>query len=225
MNYYAVERTGDHLAHYGIKGMRWGVRKAIVMGNQKKLDQHFKKAAKKLSKLQDKALHSGKYAAKAAAYGVAAAGTGSVAIGDTSGALSKYLQKRFSPHSKYMAVYKKYVEPHKGTSQKAYEAAVESLRKSQGISDQVSHDKLASGAKIKSLGDLIEKHNKEIRIGAGIATAGLGALAAKNAYIATHKSKYINKADSFKRNMDEAFSGTKYQGQYVAPPKKKKKRR
>lgn len=27
MNYYAVERTGDHLEHYGVKGMRWGVRR------------------------------------------------------------------------------------------------------------------------------------------------------------------------------------------------------
>lgn len=25
--YYAVERSGDHLAHVGVKGMKWGVRK------------------------------------------------------------------------------------------------------------------------------------------------------------------------------------------------------
>lgn len=25
--YYAVQRSGNHLSHYGVKGMRWGVRK------------------------------------------------------------------------------------------------------------------------------------------------------------------------------------------------------
>ena len=203
--------------------MKWGVRKAVVLGNQKKLDKHFRKAAKKLSKLQDKALHSGKYAVKATAYGAAAAGTGSIAIGNN--AIAKRLQNRFMPHSRYMDVYKKYVVPFKATSKKAYESAEAALRKAQGISDQVSHNKLAAGAKIKNLGDLMEKHNKKVRIGAGIATAGLGALAAKNAYIATHKKKYLDKADNFKRSMDEAFAGTKYQGQYVTPPKQKKKRR
>ena len=43
--------TSDYLAHYGVKGMKWGVRKAIDTGNQKKLDKHFQKATKKLTKL------------------------------------------------------------------------------------------------------------------------------------------------------------------------------
>ena len=54
-NYYAIVRSGDHLAHYGVKGMQWGVRKAIEKGNDKRLDRTYRKAAKKLQKLNEKA--------------------------------------------------------------------------------------------------------------------------------------------------------------------------
>ena len=43
-NYYAIVRSGDHLAHYGVKGMQWGVRKAIEKGNDKRLDRTYRKA-------------------------------------------------------------------------------------------------------------------------------------------------------------------------------------
>lgn len=82
-NYYAVQRSGEYLQHYGVKGMRWGVRKAIATGNERALDRHYRKAAKKLSKLQDIGLNSKKYAKKALAYGAAAAGTGTLAVGGT----------------------------------------------------------------------------------------------------------------------------------------------
>lgn len=49
--YYAVERTPEYLAHYGIRGMKWGVRRAIKSGNKEALEKHYKKAAKKLLKL------------------------------------------------------------------------------------------------------------------------------------------------------------------------------
>jgi len=57
--YYAVQRTGNDLAHYGVKGMRWGIRKAIAKstsaGKQKALAKQYKKASKKLDKLMTKA--------------------------------------------------------------------------------------------------------------------------------------------------------------------------
>ena len=54
--YYAVVRFGDnHLAHYGVKGMKWGVRKAIERGDDKALGRQYKKAMKKLNKLNKKA--------------------------------------------------------------------------------------------------------------------------------------------------------------------------
>lgn len=49
--YYAVERTSEYLAHYGIRGMKWGVRKAIASGNPARLTKQYMKAVKKLGKL------------------------------------------------------------------------------------------------------------------------------------------------------------------------------
>ena len=86
---YAIERNDDYLAHYGIRGMKWGVRKAIERGNSKALSRHYAKAQKKLAKLEKRAANSSKYARRAAlmgagaaaAGGLAAAGTGGVATG------------------------------------------------------------------------------------------------------------------------------------------------
>lgn len=53
--YYAVQRSGEYLEHYGVKGMKWGVRKAVEKGNSRKLTRQYIKASKKLAKLQNKA--------------------------------------------------------------------------------------------------------------------------------------------------------------------------
>ena len=49
--YYAVERSSEYLAHYGIRGMKWGVRKAIdrIGGNFHRSKQYMN-AHKKLQK-------------------------------------------------------------------------------------------------------------------------------------------------------------------------------
>ena len=52
---YAVDRSDEYLAHYGIKGMKWGVRKAIKSGSTNKLDRQWRKANRKLEKLKDRA--------------------------------------------------------------------------------------------------------------------------------------------------------------------------
>lgn len=49
--YYGVERSSKYLEHYGIRGMKWGVRKAIERGDQAALRKHYQKAALKLGKL------------------------------------------------------------------------------------------------------------------------------------------------------------------------------
>lgn len=56
-SYYGVIRVNDSdsLQHYGIKGMRWGVRKAVASGDSRALRKQYEKASKKLKKLNEKA--------------------------------------------------------------------------------------------------------------------------------------------------------------------------
>ena len=63
---YAVERDGAYLAHSGVKGMKWGVRKAIERGNDRALSRQYRKAQKKLAKLEKRAASGKKYAKPAA---------------------------------------------------------------------------------------------------------------------------------------------------------------
>ena len=82
---YAVDRSDEYLAHYGIKGMKWGVRKAIESGNSRKLARQYKKAQKKLAKLEKRAANGQKYARRAAALGAGAALAGGAAVAGTGG--------------------------------------------------------------------------------------------------------------------------------------------
>ena len=82
---YAVERSDEYLAHYGIRGMKWGVRRAIKSGNSNRLDKQYKKAQKKLAKLEKQAGNSKKYARRAALMGAGAAAAGGLAALGTSG--------------------------------------------------------------------------------------------------------------------------------------------
>ena len=82
---YAIERSSDYLAHYGIRGMKWGVRKAIESGNAKRLSRQYAKAQKKLAKLEKRANSGAKYARRAAALGAGAAAAGGLAAAGTSG--------------------------------------------------------------------------------------------------------------------------------------------
>ena len=77
--------TSDYLAHYGIKGMKWGVRKAIASGNDRALGRQYRKAQKKLAKLERQAASGKKYAKRAAALGAGAAAAGGLAAAGTLG--------------------------------------------------------------------------------------------------------------------------------------------
>lgn len=82
---YAVERSDEYLAHYGIRGMKWGVRRAIASGNSARLGRQYAKAQKKLAKLEKQASNSKKYARRAALMGAGAAAAGGLAAAGTSG--------------------------------------------------------------------------------------------------------------------------------------------
>ena len=82
---YAIERSPEYLAHYGIRGMRWGVRKAKASGNAKRLGRQYAKAQKKLAKLEKRAAKADKYKKRAIAYGAGAAAAGGLAALGTGG--------------------------------------------------------------------------------------------------------------------------------------------
>lgn len=82
---YAIERNDEYLAHYGIRGMKWGVRKAIASGNSKRLGKQYAKAQKKLAKLEKRAANAKKYGRRAAMYGAGAAVAGGLAAAGTKG--------------------------------------------------------------------------------------------------------------------------------------------
>ena len=80
---YAIDRSEEYLAHYGIKGMKWGVRKAIEGGGtglgNRRLARQYRKAQKKLAKLERRANNGAKYARRAATLGAGAAAAGGLA--------------------------------------------------------------------------------------------------------------------------------------------------
>lgn len=53
--YYGIQRSSEYLAHYGVKGMKWGVRKALEKGDKFRLKYHHDRAIGKLRRLQEKA--------------------------------------------------------------------------------------------------------------------------------------------------------------------------
>lgn len=233
MNYYSVERSTDHLAHYGVKGMRWGVRKAIATGNQKAVDKHFRKAAKKLAKLQDIGLRPGKYAAKSAAYGAAAAGVGTLAVGGTNmaGDILSSIGKKYASFGKHTkAQYETYQKIRKASDdvKKWGNKNYVTRPVTSYIENAGGEKELIPGTKIyatKTRFDPVITGNTIYRTGVGLVTVGLAAKSAQNAYRAKNSDKYREKAANWKAEMDDAFRGTKYEGKYILPPKTKKKKR
>ena len=74
--YYAIVRSDNFLAHYGIKGMRWHVRKALQNGNTHKYDRYRKKAMKRLMRYEKQAANGSKYARRAVQKTASAIGVG-----------------------------------------------------------------------------------------------------------------------------------------------------
>ena len=237
-SYYGVIRSTDHLAHYGVTGMRWGVRRAIVTGNQRALDRHYRRAARKLAKLQNIGDHSAKYAAKAVGYGAGAAGAAALAGGGTdlaSKAIGKSagLIRKAAFGLERLGVKTSIGGIPTPLSQRP-------LQKIQDASGAVKkwgegYQKIPVGLYYKDGGNgtMVPhsvKHKKVsnntlFRIGAGAAAAGLAAKSAQNAYRARNGEKYREKAERFKEEMDNAFKGTDYEGQYAKLSRRQQRRR
>lgn len=253
--YYAVIRSTDHLAHYGVKGMRWGVRRALAKGNQRALDRNFRRAARKLKKLTDIGLNSKKYAVKAAAYGAAAAGTGTIAAVGASGYAARLRKKAEKIGEKALSAEAASMAPLFGgkwdyvpgvtrlLTPSARKLAAEANKVS-GKANKIDawakrKKKVSTSGYTKTVGkdgkityayhkgpdkEVGLSNDTKLRLAAGAATVGLGAMSALNAYRASHPQKYRQKAVQYKNAMDEVFAGTKYAGKYVAEPRRRKRR-
>ena len=250
--YYAVQRSGECLAHYGVKGMRWGVRKAIGSGNDRALNRQFKKASKKLAKLEKQAASGKKYAKRAAAYGAGAAALGSAAVLGSKSNISKGIYGAAGKLGKFKegAQLARKVggaydtNAWKSATNAAYslggktgnfKAGAQAARKIEGARSGLQNSiyktageagKFKEGAQLaRKAGNL--NSGQVARVGAGLVGAGLGVAAARNAYKAATTKRTAKKAAQFRSEMQKAFKGTKYANQMPAQyqPKKRRKSR
>ena len=232
MNYYGVTRSTDHLAHYGVKGMRWGVRRAIVTGNQRALDRHYRKAARKLAKLQNIGDNPYKSVAKSAAYGTAAAGMGALALGGTGLAAKGLRVARTGTRGIAKLITGKDFRPLQSVANAANSIDKWGNRTTVGTKLAKAHNKTvtAFGKDGRAYEGLHEKMRRTsnsdyARIGAGVAALGLAAKSYQHARRAKNSEKYREKAERFRDEMDKAFANTEYEGQYAKMSKRQQRRR
>ena len=264
-SYYAVVRSTDHLAHYGVKGMQWGVRKALHEGGargERRLTRQYKKAAKKLAKLNanadiekqnakaNKLNKVAKIGAKVgtAGVGVALAGQGANHglhyINDLHKQIATHkisdIDNRFKKESNYVLDMMTFNNGElrrgkisKAEHEEAMKVADYYAKKAQQKYDD-DYNKVVNdfnkGKDKRKLGADIGRYASYG--GAGLAALGYGA--AIGSKIAAHKAKKrttaeghakaVSERDAWKREMNKAFKGTKYAGQYSVPAKNRKKR-
>lgn len=230
--YYAVTRSGNTLQHYGIKGMRWGVRKAIESGNQRRLAKQFRKAQKKLFKLNAKAdADFQKELAKKhnnrakAALGVSAVGLGGIGAVHLANKKATDILTASKPRSRK----KKIVG--EGKDFKVGEALNQNMSTSQSMARRVGNNELRYGAhpglneearqyiNSASSSSVPKNSMKTIRdISTAVGIAGLGAAAYQKARAMSAKrrstgkvhAKAVAKRDAWRNEMAKVFAGTQY---------------
>lgn len=248
--YYGVASTptDDFIAHYGIRGMKWGVRKAVQSGNMKKLGRQYRKAEKKLSKLEKQATSGAKFAKRAsklaagAAIAGAVAGLGTGKIGRTMETAGEAVGR--SSHNKIVRKAGEAVSKagralntagQAKVGQKITEAESKHLK---NLAEQYARraadtsSNMADRVRSKKISDFIKKQSNLpkgvsvdtiARVGAGLASAGLAGAAGYNAYRAATTKKAAKKAAQFRSEMNKAFAGTKYANGRPASEKKRRR--
>ena len=248
--YYAVVRFGDnHLAHYGVKGMKWGVRKAIERGDDKALGRQYKKAMKKLNKLNKKAdveqqSKIAKRYSKVAGVGLAvgAAGTGGMIgsalsmkkhlgkareldaahkkLGDELEAAGKRTRRDLERRLHLTAQngkYNSYSQPYQRDM--AFDRLERDTEKELGRhldnyhakSDVLKKDLDHENAAFKNASTARKASAIAGGVGLlGAAVAGGKALQAKRRTSAQGHAKAVAERDAWKKEMNKAFKGTKY---------------
>lgn len=243
-NYYGVERSSEYLAHYGIRGMKWGVRKAIERGNERALSRQYKKAEKKLAKLERQANNGAKYARRASRLGRGAAVAGGLAIAGTEGVAQGMRAVGKAGHIAAAKLGKGGIgnKAHIGLNQAAdavskwgasnsvgkglQKGLAKGTANAQSIANQVGAHGVAGAASqygnkaAKAAGGL--SNNAIARIGAGAVGAGLAAGAAYNMHRAKTTDKKAKQAAKFRAQMEKSFAGTKYANQIGQSRKKRR---
>lgn len=235
--YYGITRSDEYLVHYGIKGMKWGVRKAIERGNQRALSRQYRKAQRKLQRLQrmadssdlikraDRLDRVSKVARTAGRIGLgtAAATTGfsgipGTAVNAYSGRnliANRIINNRNSLGSRIKNAY--------NGAQGADTAAWRSQQNA--LADSDYKRKLGKLDKVDKISQVAQK------VGAGLAVGGYATSAAaklrarqlRNQATGQKHREAVARASEFQREMNQAFKGTQYAN--GASKKRARKRR
>lgn len=226
--YYGIPSTPtqDFLAHYGIRGMKWGVRKAIERGNIKKLSKQYVKAERKLARLSAKAdievqkNNLRKHNRRA----LAAAGVGLAGLGAFTGneLIARGLAKKYGKASNLS---------------NANGPIKNSVRKKIIVGEGKGIKKYGEGLGTGPVGNkAYTKYNKSPNafrtihdVSSAIGVAGLGAaayqkaraIAAKRRLSAKGHAKAVAKRDAWIKEMNNTFNGKTY----TVPYSKRKYRR
>ena len=235
--YYGIASTpmDDYLAHYGVRGMKWGVRKAVASGNSARLGRQYAKAQKKLAKLEKRANSGAKYARRAAALGAGAAIAGGAAvlgnksnltngIYNVAGRLGKFktgahlanrVNSAATTNAWDAAKNAAYTIGGKTGKFKQGAQAARSIDKARANVQSAIYDAAGKTGKFKQGAQAARSVNnlsvgRVARIGAGALGVGLGAAAGYNAYRAATTKRAAKKAAQFRSETNKAFAGTQY---------------
>lgn len=219
-HYYGVVRSDSNtLSHYGVKGMRWGVRKAIEKGNTKRLDKHYRMASKKLEKLNDKANiakqieRANKFDKSSKVYrkmGRIGLGAFSLGYGSGLGSIS-WVNRKHAPLDKAVD----YLTQIKGNDEYV-------LNKINELNDRYADYTKMQGKFMRGFASPVAAAGAGLAIGSYGGAAlhkAIANKARKRATIEGHK-KALSERNAWRNQMNEVFAGTKYD-----PKKKNKKKR
>lgn len=231
--YYAVERSPEYLAHYGVKGMRWGVRKAKESGSDKKLWRQYSKAHKKLNKLSRNADVSVQrrneidYEGNAKSYRkLGRAGLGLALSGTGSSHLINHVLKRNAElrnikrineaKDNYEAWKEVLNSPNYAGSDMSYADQMGRARGEltgiRNTSNAIRDNEIRNLSKADQISNIVRNAGIGMAIG-GYGGYGINKIKAHNArkrQTVKGNKEAIKKRDAWQREMNKAFKGTKY---------------